>query len=385
MARHLKILEYCLSSLMRRKYKNLALVAVFSVVVAVLASILFLTGALKKEAGELFIDAPQIVVQRIMGGRHDLIPLAWAEKIASIPGVGRVTPRYWGYYFDPISEGNFTLIGVGGEVGALKLLKGAMPAKNGQCAVGKGVADARFTGVGGDVHMSLSRDNSLNLKVVGVFDSASALLTNDLVVLTGEDVVRFFGMPKDSATDLSVEVFNDSETPTIVKKIKLLLPDSRPITRAEIMRTYDAVFQWRSGMTLTMFAGALLAFCILAWDRAAGLSAGEKREIGILKAVGWETADVLELKSWEGAAISLTSFLTGVIMAYVHVFYMGASIFAPALKGWSVLFPKFGLTPHIGLYDVGVIFFLTVAPYTAATVIPSWKAAVTDPDAVMRS
>ncbi len=137
-------------------------------------------------------------------------------------------------------------------------------------------------------------------------------------------------------------------------------------------------------MVITMLFGALIAFCILAWDKATGLSAEERQEIGILKAIGWETSDVLELKFWEGIVISLTSFLTGIILAYVHVFFFGASFLAPALKGWSVLFPSFRLIPYINIYQIGVVFFLTIVPYVASTIIPSWKAAITDPDTVMR-
>ena len=150
------------------------------------------------------------------------------------------------------------------------------------------------------------------------------------------------------------------------------------------MRTYDAIFNWRSGMMLSVFAAALVAFCILAWDKATGLSAEERREIGILKATGWDTGDVLELKFWEGLAVSLTAFLLGIISAYVHVFFFGATILAPVLKGWSVLFPRFDLIPYVDAYQVFVIAFLTIIPYVASTVIPSWKAAITDPEQVMR-
>jgi ABC-type lipoprotein release transport system permease subunit len=154
--------------------------------------------------------------------------------------------------------------------------------------------------------------------------------------------------------------------------------------KSEIIRTYDTVFSWRSGMVLTMFFGAVIAFCILAWDKATGLSADEKQEIGILKAIGWETSDILELKFWEGIILSLTSFLTGLILAYVHVFLLGAFLLAPALKGWSVLFPAFRLMPYVDLYQVFVLLFLTVVPYVASTIVPSWKSAITDPDVVMR-
>jgi ABC-type lipoprotein release transport system permease subunit len=35
----------------------------------------------------------------------------------------------------------------------------------------------------------------------------------------------------------------------------------------------------------------------------------EKREIGILKAIGWETSDIIRMKFWEGLVVSLSSFL----------------------------------------------------------------------------
>ena len=170
----------------------------------------------------------------------------------------------------------------------------------------------------------------------------------------------------------------------VARTIGHLLPDTRPIMKSEIIRTYDTVFNWRSGMVLTMFLGALVAFCILAWDKATGLSAEERQEIGILKAIGWETANILELKFWEGAVISLTSYLTGIILAYMHIFYFGGSFLAPALQGWSVIFPSFRLMPYVNLYQIFIILYLTVLPYVASTIIPSWKAAVTDPDVVMR-
>ena len=151
------------------------------------------------------------------------------------------------------------------------------------------------------------------------------------------------------------------------------------------MRTYQSLFDWREGIVLTVLAGAILAFAILAWEKASGLSAEERREIGILKAIGWETSDVIRMKVWEGLIISLTAFLLGGIAAYVQVFHFGAAVFAPVLKGWSVLYPRFTLVPAVDGLQIATLFFFTVVPYTAAVLVPIWRAAITDPDAVMRA
>ncbi len=185
-------------------------------------------------------------------------------------------------------------------------------------------------------------------------------------------------------TGLSLAVRNPREVRKAAEKLSLKLPDCRPILRSEILRTYDAVFAWRQGIVFVLLAGALLAFVIFAWDKASGLSAEERREIGILKAVGWETGDVIRMKFWEGAMISLAAFLFGYMAAYVHVFYADAALFAPVLKGWAVLYPSFSPLPHVDGLQLTTLFFLSVFPYTAATIVPIWRAATTDPDQVMR-
>ncbi len=384
--RRLKILEYAISSLLRRKYKNLSIIAVYAFTISVLASILLLTHSLRVEATRILRDAPDVVVQRLLAGRHDLVDTGWAGPMREMPGVGEVKPRYWGYYYDALTGANYTILGVDRDGPSnLELLEGSLPSRPRACAIGRGVSDSRRVGIGDELILVDGRNIGVAFDVVGVFRSESDILTNDLVVLGGDDVIEFFGFPEGRATDIAVQVFNEKEVATVAAKIKRLYPAARPITKSEILRTYDAVFSWRSGMMLTVFFSALIAFCILAWDKATGISAEEKREIGILKAIGWDTSDVLELKFWEGFVLSVTSFVLGLIVAFAHVYRFGASWLAPVIQGWSVLFPEFRLIPYVDLYQVFVMGFLTVVPYIASTVIPSWKTAITDPEEVMRT
>lgn len=384
---HINVLDFTLQSLLRRKFKNLGILLVFTLIVFITGSILFLSYSFKQEAMLILKGSPELIVQKMSGGRHELIPVKRSKYIAGIPGVSSVEPHYWGYYYDALIKANYTVVAASTPLSRNnRVLRGRLPEKDetGVVALGREVAKARFVDLGGTVALLSSAGELLDFEVVGIFEAESELLTADLVVIGLPDVIKLFRIPDGLATDLAVSVSNETEAPVIAAKIRTEFPDTRPILKNEIIRTYDAVFGWRSGLIVTLFAGALVAFIILAWDKASGLSAEEKKEIGILKAIGWETSDILEMKFWEGLAISLSSFLLGVILAYIHVYLFGASFFAPALKGWSVIYPDFRLVPFIDPYQIAMLMSLTVIPYIASTIIPSWKAAITDPDEVMR-
>lgn len=386
-SRHINILDFTLKSLLRRKFKNAGLILVFTFIVFISASIMFLVYSFKQEAFLILKGAPELIVQKMMAGRHDLVPVSVADDIAKMPGVADASPRYWGYYYDGVVKANYTIMAASDKSSeTVRMLRGRMPAGDepNSAAIGQGIARAWFVDLDSEFIVQSSSGEAVTLKVVGIFEADSELLTSDLIVVSRQDFTKLFAVPEKMATDIVVSVNNETEAPVIARKIRERFHDMRPILRNEIIRTYDAVFGWRSGLILAMFTGALVAFLILAWDKATGLSADEKKEIGILKAIGWETSDILEMKFWEGIVISLTSFLLGIILAYIHVFFFGASFFGPALKGWSVIYPEFRLAPFINTYQIATLLTLTVIPYVAATIIPSWKAAITDPDEIVR-
>ena len=368
------LLDFTLSALWRRKGKNITLVSVYAFVVFLVASVVFLTSAVKGEAERVLVEAPDMMVQRLVAGRHDYIPLRYMDSIREIRGVQSVKSRLWGYYFDQTNSANYTL-----------MVSDDLNIQPGGIIIGSGVARSFLVKEAGSLPFRAYDGSYVFMRIERVLDEELDLVAADLILLGGRDFRRIFLTPEGQATDLVLEVKNAREMPTIARKIVALLPDTRPILREEILRTYDAVFEWRGGLSILVISGAFLAFLILAWDKATGLSAEEKREIGILKGIGWETSDILQLKFWEGVAVSLTAFLAGLLLAYVHVFFTPAVLFEPAIKGWSVLYPRFQLTPHLSVYHVSMLFFLTVVPYTVSTIIPSWRAASVDPDIVMRT
>jgi hypothetical protein len=396
------IIDFTISSLLRRKVKNIGLLMLYTLIVFILASTMFFTYSIKKEASLILKGSPEIVVQKIVAGRHDLFPVGYIDSIRKIRGVAAVESRLWGYYYDSLVRANYTLLTPPAsrpaaasahaavveeepDGGGKPLFEfGGARLEPGTLIIGNGIA--RLRGIGKDDYMPFRAHDGtvLNFRIAGVLSSQSELVSSDLMLITADDFRKLFGIDQQYVTDVTVTVKNPSEIATVAAKIKKRLLDSRPLIRDETLRTYDSIFNWRGGMMIVVFSATVLAFVIFAWDKASGLSAGERREIGILKAVGWETSDVIQMKFWEGAIVSLTAFFSGVILAYVHVFFTGSLVFEPALKGWSSLYPNFDLTPFINAEQLTTLFFLTVIPYTVATIVPIWRAATIDPDTAMR-
>ena len=371
--RQKNILDFTLASLLRRKRKNAALVLVYTLIVFLLSSVVFFTRSIQKEASLLLREAPEMIVQKMVAGRHELIPTSYLERIRKIRGVQSAQGRLWGYYYDPIVGANYTL-----------LVSEDPEVVPGSIAVGEGVARLRLASKGDELEFRTSSGVLRELKIGKIFPSEVGLVSADLILITEEDFRGLFGIEGEFVTDLAVRIKNPRELPTIALKVAETFPDTRQILREEILRTYDAVFSWRGGLLIAILSGSVLAFIIFAWDKASGPSMEERREIGILKAIGWETSDVILLKFWEGMAISLSAFLPGILLAYAHVSLASVILFEPVLKGWAVLYPHFKITPFINGAQVAALFFLIVVPYTVATIIPSWRAAIVDPDSVMR-
>ncbi|RJQ49983.1 MAG: FtsX-like permease family protein [Desulfobacteraceae bacterium] len=367
------LMDFTLSSLMRRKGRNLSLLLVYTLMVFLVSSVIFFADAIHREAGAILEDSPEMIVQRVVGGRHDLIPLSYAEKIGEIRGALSVKPRLWGYYYHQASRTNYTL-----------MAPEDFPYSEDSVKIGKGVLRTWGTVRGTDLYFRSYTGEHLILKIAETFEAGTDLVSSDLILMAENTFRRIAGVPEGFATDFAVRIRNENEAQTIAEKILTVLPDTRPILKTEIIRTYSSLFDWRSGYIIVLLSGAFMAFFIFAWDKATGLSAEEKTETGILKGLGWDTSDILTMKFWEGGIISLTAFLIGVAAAFVHVFFASATLFEHALKGWSILYPEFDLIPSVNPYQLSVLFFLTVVPYTFITIVPTWRVSVMDPDAVMR-
>lgn len=379
--RHLNILDYALSSLWRRKLKNGGIALIFSLVIFLLASFQLLTQSLQTTAERALFFAPDITLQRLSAGRQVSLPESRMESLAAMFGIRQIIPRVWGYHFDEKNGANYTVLGLPSGIiqkAGLPLAHGRLPreGKQGEVVISTSVQDSLGLGERKSFTLFRSDLSQISFTVVGFFNENTDILTGDTILMHLEDARDLFRLNNDLVTDLAVSVTNSAETDTIAAKISSLLPDTRVLTRSQIRKTYRAVFGWRSGFGSICLLTALASFVILAWDKASGLSQEEKREIAILKFLGFQTNDILVLRFWESITVAFVSFLLGLTLAYIHVAYFEGSLFKPILIGWSVLRPSLNLAPTLTFADLLLVFSYSVLPYLAATIIPAWRSAV---------
>lgn len=386
--RQCNILDYALSSLWRRRLKNCGVLVIFSLVIFLLASFQLLSRSLLSNADDVLTFAPDITLQRLSAGRQVDIPAERLVELSATLGIKEIMPRIWGYYFDETNGANYTVIGVpedkvadcgpyiAEQMGESKFLE------SGSVIMSPAVRDNM--GLGERRAFSLFRPDlsQTSFLIAGVFSKDTNIVSGDTILMRIEDARDLFAIADGAVTDIAIQVTNPREIANIARKIAEKMPDTRVLTRSQIRKTYQAVFGWRSGFGSICLLAALASFIILAWDKASGLSQEEKREIGILKFLGFETSDILALRFWESGVVSGLAMLSGVTLAYIHIAW-GGVLFRPVLLGWSVLRPDLVFLPAFSFSDFLLLFSFSVLPYMAATIIPAWRGAIIRADTVI--
>lgn len=387
------LLDYAIRSLMRRFGKSFFIFFILSLLIFVLASVLMIADAIKLELNTTLKTLPQITLQRFIAGKQSDVPLERVEALLDIEGITAITPRVWGYYYFKPAGVNFSIVGIDAyEEQYSKTLSNLtqhfdiklLEKENGMI-IGEGVKKILRENYYTDFFNFITSEGKWQrVYIAGVFHSDLALESNDLILLPKKLAYAIFGMDEHKATDIIVKVANVKEIATIVQKINERYPDMRAITQDDIRVSYQNIFDYKSGFFLALFSICAFAFFIIIYDKTSGLSSEEKREIGILKAIGWSSDDILKEKFYESFTLSLSAFLLGVTGSLFYVYALQAPLLRNLFMGYSALKPSFALPFSVDGSMLVLLFLLSVPIYIAATLIPAWRASTLDADEVMR-
>lgn len=383
------LIEYAINSILRQKYKAIFITIVFTLLIFLLTSIFFITNSLRYELDSTVESLPEITIQNLKAGRVVDIDVDMIDDILGIAGVNDAVARVWGYYYFKNGGVNLSLVGIDEYEKQYKKsftnIVDKFDLNSPSMILGVGVKQVFKDSYYEEYFNFIKPDGTLKkVNIAGVFDGDTKLESNDVIVMSKDLLREIFDMQEDKATDIVVKVANPQEVATVASKIELMFPNSRVITKQDLKVSYQNIFDYKSGVFLALFIIALFTFFIIIYDKASGLSSEEKREIGILKAIGWRVDDVLKEKFYEAFIISFFSYIAGVSLAVGYVYIFQAPLLKNIFIGYSDLKVSFELPFIFDIQTLALVFLLTIPIYVGATIIPSWRVATLEADEVIR-
>lgn len=383
---NLYLIEYSINSLLRQKSKTIFTTITLSSLIFLLTSIFLITDSIKYEL-KLSVDSlPEITIQNIKAGRHNLIDEKVVDELINIRGVEDVISRVWGYYSFNKANVVFSVIGLDEFENRYKdNLKKLNIDKDSTMIVGKGVREILQKNFYKGYFNFIKPDGELKkVTISGIFNEATKLESNDIIVMSKSSAREIFDIPKSKATDIVLKITNPQEVETIASKIKLRYPSFKVITKNDLKISYQNIFNYKSGLFLAIFIVALFTFFMIIYDRSSIVDDEQKREIGVLKAIGWKVDDIIKEKFYEGFTISILSYLIGVALAFGFVFLLQAPLLKNIFIGYSDLRVAFELPFILDITTLFLMFLLSVPIYIAATIVPSWRVAILQADEAIR-
>jgi ABC-type lipoprotein release transport system permease subunit len=387
-----------LSAVLQYPARSLATVACLVVLLLPFVTGLAISRGLVQQAEDSARLGPDLDVTGTEMGREVPIPVQAANTLRGLDGVRAVVPRI----VAPITLGkyqeNAVLVGLPREhfPAGITCVEGRLPQTSdiNELVVGTELAQRLGLHVGSWIPPFYHNEKGeRNSQVVGLFRADVPLWQARLILTTFKTASILCDQKEDLATDLLVYCrpgYEDNVQAAIFQLPSLSVgqPPARislqATTRADLLALLPRGLLHREGIFnlhyLLLFSGGILVLLV-----TSGMGSAERRhEIGILKATGWQTDEVLCRSLVESLCLSLTGAALAVLLALAWLRgangYWIASVFLSGV-GMKPTFPiPFRLTP----VPVLLCFLLSVVLVLSGTLLSTWRSAVVPPRQALR-
>lgn len=314
--KHWNLLCAALGDLHRHWSRSLVVTLCLAAILFPFVTALAVSEGLRFQAELSVKEGADIYVSEHQCGGTGFIDARMAEELARLPGVSRAAARVVGrtYMVDRV----VALVGV--EKGSLSSLQpivhGRVPAAGGEVLVGHGIA--RKFGIQAGLPFTLAANNRKVFRASGIL-GPSCLWGSDLIVMHNEDANEFF-RTGGKATQLLLYTTSDTEpvaeaiTEHQAKHAPLGPAQLRVEERRTALDRVRAAYGRSQGIFSVLFiVGAALTIPSLVVTCGLG-QAQLRREMGVMKAIGWKTRDLLEKAAFENLAISVAAVCISILV-----------------------------------------------------------------------
>lgn len=354
-----------------------------------------IAGGLARQAAQSLDEGADLVVTGRHFGRGAPLPLEAVEQIATLAGVTRATPRIVG----PLA------LGADGHPAVAVGVSRPPPASVADAVEGRWFdpSHANELVVGGALAARLKLQLGSRLppfyhnrhgehvsQVVGIFLPEAPVWQANLLLVSFDTAAAFFDQ-EGLATEILVECRPGAaqEVAENIARLSWDRPDgarlrARVSTRADWESLWSSAVAHRGGIFQLHWLLAL-SVAILAVMVTSGFGAGERRrEVGILKALGWQTDEILLRSATESLLLSVAGASLAIVVDWIwlRVFngYGIAGLFLPGLDASPRVRVPFRLAP----LPAGLGLLLSWAVVTCGSLYSTWRTAIAAPREAMR-
>ncbi len=360
-------LNFSVKLLLKEKGDYLFSFIIFSFIIFIVTSVLFISESIKRDLLVSLANEGQIIVKNSKGGRYYPIDENYIDSILQVSGVDDVIGKVDGYY-------NF-----------------AQDRRFFKIAVDDDLNDTSMV-VSSDVYDILKEfkykkefnffvpNNEITLQIKEVIDSN--ILSNN-TIFVNEDIAReILQMDEEDYSYVVILVPNEDEIENIALKIPKIFPDALVLPNYEIESDYDNLFYYKGGVFMILYIVVLISFFILLKNQISAVYGTKRKEIAILRSIGFSIKDIVLLKFIQNNIVAVGSYFFAIFFSYIYVFVLGAPFLKDIFLG--EIESEIVFSPILDIKMLFLVFIFTVIPYLASILIPSWKLAVEDVSEVMK-
>jgi ABC-type lipoprotein release transport system permease subunit len=382
---------YAFDLLRKDASRHFVTFALFFVIVFLLFSVLFISTSLQHDQLTIVQNEPEILIENYRGGKKTDMDDFFIQPLYALKGVEKIIPRVIGNYYFEQAGVYFTVIGIdffasnfNKQINKFTEKKITFASKD-LFFVGSGVKKSleKFY-YKNDFTVYTQKGDAKTVTIIPLNDKSFALLGNNIILCDISLARELLALETFEYSDVYLSVPNEAEIPNLAAQIRTLYPTARITTKEEKISQIRHLYDTKGGIFLTLFIVVLLSFMILLYQKTLFSFASEKKEIGILRAVGWKITDIIGLKIVQNLFIALSGYFSALLCAYVFIFKLDAPLLQNIFVGSdkTLFIPHF--TPSFGMGELLIVFLLGVVPFVASVLFPVWKLSVIDPTEVMK-
>lgn len=380
MQHHLNIFIQAVLSIPRNRDRSLVVAGCLIAVLLPFVTAMAVSEGVREQAALSIDNGADLYVTRAQYGRNGPISLDKVAEFAEIPGVIKAIPRISGRTYlgeelaIVVGIDSSELINTGNQTRGKKL-------KSGEVRIGRTLAKRLELKKGDELRFFLFP--AMPFTIVDFIDGDLSIWASSMVMLTFNDAATIFKLP-----GFASEILLYSRPGTedaIAEHLSSLgkpwdmTPPLRIQTKSIVDQYINRGFDLQAGVFflfyLTAFALSIPALLILS-----GFGRGARRkEIGILKATGWQTLEVLEMTCMENILLALLGSMLAVVLGMLWLKLFNGIGIAPLFISGISWIPDFNVPSLFTPMPVLFSFLFGIVLTMLGTVFTTWKTAITPP------